>query len=380
MNAPFCDPSFAPVREVFEARLADGTEIGAALAVEVDGSMVVDLWGGSATLDRTVPWQQDTIVNVASASKGVVATLAHIAAQRGDLDLDAAVHTIWPEFGFDGKTISVAQLLDHTAGLPAIREPMPVGSIFDWELMTSTLASEAPWWEPGSAHGYHAVTFGFLVGAVLRRTMHDSVSRLVQRELAEPFGLDVHIGLPRDQAHRVAESAPIKPGPVDGFNPFAAADKESMVVKAFTNPPDLVDPHLVNSARWRQAQVPASNAMTNARALARLYGNLASDGVGASAILHPDTIIRATAERVSGTDAVLGMNDRFALGFMLPSEMRRFGRGDNSFGHPGAGGPLGFADRDARLGFGYTPNQPYLSGDGGDHRWPDLIAAVYRCL
>jgi CubicO group peptidase (beta-lactamase class C family) len=347
-----CAAEFDAVRRAFAAN----QELGASVALCVDGDLVVDLWRG---------WERDAIVNIASASKGAVAACAHLVLA----DVDLPVAAVWPEFAAAGKAgVTIAQLLDHTAGVPAVRAPLPAGTLYDWDAMCAALAAEAPWWEPGTRHGYHVVTFGFLVGEVIRRTTGRSVGRVWRDVIAGPHGFDVWIGLPESEEPRVAEVPPTEI-PDDGYNPFAAADPESAVIKAFTNPPELVQPGVVNQREWRAAEVPASNGVGDARSLARFYGALANGSIPLPA--------RATVERVRGEDAVLGFEDAFALGFMLPSPMRPFSPNPRAFGHPGAGGALGFADPDRRLGFGYTPQRMIASGAGGDPRWAPLIDAVY---
>ena len=313
-------------------------------------------------------WPRDSIANIASASKGLTSACLHLALA----DVDVPVASLWPEFAAAGKSaVTVAQLLDHTAGLPAIREPLPPGTIFDWNAMTAALAAETPWWEPGTRHGYHAVTFGFLVGEVVRRVSGISLGTYWREHIADARGLDLWIGLPASEESRVPVLAPTEV-PDGGFDPFAGADPESALVKSFTNPPDLMDPTIVNQRAWRAAEVPASNGVGDARSLARFYGALATGDLALSA--------RAFVERVRGEDTVLGMEDAFALGYMKPSPMRPFSPNPNAFGHPGAGGALGFADLDHRLGFGYTPQRMLAAGMGGDPRWQPLIAAVYAKL
>ncbi|MCO1580998.1 beta-lactamase family protein [Crossiella sp. SN42] len=353
-----CDPAFAAVREAFAAGFAAGEDSGAAVSVRVAGRTVVDLWGG--------PWQRATVVNLFSVTKGVLAVCAHRLIERGQLDPEAPVTRYWPEFT---APATVADLLAHRAGLPALRAAQPPGALFDWAHLTAALAAEQPWWEPGTAHGYHPVTWGWLVGEVLRR-----VSGRTPRELVAQLGLDLHIGLPLAQAHRAAPitAAPlVPPGPGRPGRELLAAlgDRTSMAALAFVNPPDLLTPDLVADPRWRQAEIPAANGHGNARALAELYGALACQDLPG-----------AVEERSAGRDAVLLGHTRFSLGFMLPGELRPFSPGPRAFGHPGAGGALGFADPDARLGFGFTPSRTITTLHGADPRWQRLVPAVYSCL
>ncbi|MDC0684155.1 serine hydrolase domain-containing protein [Sorangium atrum] len=380
-----CDPAFAPVRAAFASNFERFPELGAAVCVAVRGRVVVDLWAGFRDAARTAPWRGDTIVNVFSATKGAVALCAHALAEKRALDVDAPVAAAWPEFGAAGKgRVLVAQLLDHSAGLPALRAEPKEGALYDWQAMTAALAAEEPFWEPGARHGYHAVTFGFLVGEVIRRASGRRVGAFLREAVAGPLGLDLHIGTGAEHDGRIAEVPPTIASPTGLGGAFGASfrDPASLTSMAFTRPRDLVSPGLVNTVRARRAEIPALNGHANARALARMYGALANGGAlaGAARVLSPEAIEAALAERSAGLDAVLLAESRFSLGFMLPSALRPFGRGPRTFGHPGAGGALGFADPDAGLGFGYTPNQTIASGEGGDPRWPALIEAVYSCL
>jgi CubicO group peptidase (beta-lactamase class C family) len=377
-----CDPAFRTVADVFAAHIANGQEHGAALAVVVEGRTVVDLWGGYADTGRTRAWERDTVVNVFSVGKGVTALCAHRLAARGLLDLEAPVARYWPEFAAAGKEgVTVAQLLDHSAGLPAVRELLPAGTLYDWDAFSAALAAETPWWEPGTQHGYHAITFGFLVGEVLRRASGRSVRDLVREEIAAPLDLDLSVGLSEEADGRAADLLPPEPAPVPEDHPMVRAmrDPASMTALAFTNPRDLVERGLAHSMRWRRAIIPAANAHANALALARMYGALVARSAGAH-LLAPAQVELAAAERVSGEDLVLHAPTRFGLGFMLPSVLRPFSPNPRAFGHPGAGGALGFADGEARLGFGYTPNRLITAYEGGDPRWPAMLDAVYAGL
>ncbi|AKT38838.1 serine hydrolase domain-containing protein [Chondromyces crocatus] len=378
-----CLPAFTRVKDSFAIALEAFPTLGAALSVVHDGNVVVDLWAGHADQARQHPWREDTVVNTTSTGKGLVAALAHLLAERGQLDLDAPVARLWPEFAAEGKeAITTRQLLDHTAGLPAVRTLLPRGTLTDWQQMTAALAAERPFWAPGQRHGYHAVTFGFLVGEVLARASGVDVRTLLAREIAGPWSLDYHIGLPAEDDHRAAEVAPSVPIPGAPSNPFGPLSDEDrhVLLLAFGNPPELREHTIVNDPAWRRAQIPASNGHGNARSLARFYGGLAAGGIlDGVRLFQPETLESAARERVRGVDAVLGLPDSFASGFMLPSPMRPFGP-PHAFGHPGVGGNLGFADAEAKLGFGFVVNQPLIAGLGGDPRWKSLIDAAYASL
>ncbi|MDX1649462.1 MAG: serine hydrolase domain-containing protein [Myxococcota bacterium] len=356
-----CDPRFAAVREVFEEHFRRGLEIGAAVALCVEGERVVDLWAGHADPAGTRPWERDTIVNVYSTTKAWTALCALRLVDEGRLDLDAPVARYWPEFARGGKEeIPVRWLLSHRAGLPAVREPLPGDALYDWDAMCEALARQEPWWPPGTRHGYHALTFGWLVGEVVRRVSGKGLGRHFREEIAGPLGLDLHVGLSAEDQRRCADMGPMAPpSPDAGADAMEMArlmlqEPEGMVARAFLNPPSMAaGPNL---PAWRSAEIPAANGHGTARDLAGLYGLLALDD---GRILAPETLARARTEESAGPDAVLQMPTRIGLGFMLPQARReaRFGPGEGAFGHPGAGGSVGFADPERRVGFGYVMNR-----------------------
>jgi CubicO group peptidase (beta-lactamase class C family) len=391
-----CDPRFQRVREVFEKNLADGLDLGAAVAFTVDGEPVVDLWGGHLEFDRKEPWERDTLVNVYSTTKGMTAICAHRLVEQGKIDLDAPVAEYWPEFAAAGKQdIPVRWLLSHQAGLPAVREPLPKGTLYDWNAMASALAAQEPWWTPGEKHGYHAMTFGFLVGEVVRRVSGQSLGTYFREQVAEPLGADFHIGLPEALDARTTRlhgqlvarkkdgSAPKLPDNLPAaLKQFMQdmTDPTTMTGAAFSNPaPD--DRDAVNSRAWRGAEIPAANGHGTARSLARIYGALARGGeVDGVRILEPETVDAAIVEQAFGPDAVLGgLPMRFGLGFMLRHDFMPLSPNPRAFGHPGAGGSIGMADLDAKVGFGYTLNkmqQGLVGGAGGFA----MIQAFYEAL
>lgn len=369
-----CDPRFARVREVFTESFEDKLALGAAVAIAVDGKLVVDLFGGFADGKRTRPWERDTIVNVFSVTKAWTAICAHRLVDQGLLDLEAPVSKYWPEFARAGKAeITVRALLTHRAGLPALREFLPPATLFDWNAMTAALAAEAPWWEPESKHGYHAVTFGWLVGEVIRRVAGKTVGAYLRDEIAGPLGLDLQIGVDAADDARIAElrSGPRPETPTLLDRVMAAPD--SMVARAFTNPFASV-PATTQTRAWRGAELPATNGHSDARSVARLYGEL-------DRVLSHAAIARANTEHASGLDAVLDVETRFGLGFMLTQSRKgaAFGPNPRSFGHPGMGGSVGFADPDARVGFGYVTNR-MGSSILLDPRATTLIDALYASI
>lgn len=380
-----CAQRFAPVKDVFHGHFRDGLELGAALAVYVDGEPVVDLWAGSVDSRHSAPWQRDTLVNLFSTTKGVVAALALRLVAEGRLSLEAPVAHYWPEFAAQGKqAIPVKWLLTHQAGLPALRAALPDEALYDWERMTAALAAETPWWTPGSAHGYHPVTFGWLVGEVLRRASGFRVGELWQACFAQPLGLDLYIGVPPAEQGRIARISRPAPDPANteamAFMQRMLADPRGITALAFANPMSIATG--TNSEAWRSAEIPAANGHGTARAVARLYAALAGGGMLDGIEVLPRDILRyCHQEQVAGNDRVLGIDTRFSCGWMLSQQrpLAGFGPGRRSFGHPGAGGSLGFADPDRRIGFCYAMNRM------GAHTLVDpraarLVDALYTCL
>ena len=381
-----CDPQLETVREVFARSFdrPDGkNEVGASVALWHGGKLVVDLWGGDADAAKTRQWTRDTIANVYSTTKGVTALCALRLAEQGALDLDAPVARYWPEFAANGKsTLPVRWLLTHQAGLAAVREKLPDEALFDWRATCDALAAQAPWWEPGTKHGYHAMTFGHLVGEVIRRVDGRTVGNYFREELAQPLGLDFQIGVREADLGRCAEMVPtpVAPGEKDALAALATeGGGTSVTAHAFNNPRQRRG--VVNTAEWRRAELPAGNGHGTARALAKLYGILVNGGAHEGVrVLSPAWVERARTEQVFGKDAVLmGMPTRFGLGFMLRHDMLPLGPNKNSFGHPGAGGSIAFADPDAQIGFGYVMNQ-MQAGVAGDPRGYRLIKAAYEGL
>ncbi len=379
-----CAARFGKVKDALAASFARGEEDGAALAVTVDGESLIDLWAGHADDEGKRPWQRDTIANVYSTTKGVVAICAHRLVEEGRLDLDAPVARYWPEFAQAGKDrIPVRWLLDHRCALAAVSAALPAEALYDWNAMTSALAAQTPWWEPGTRHGYQAVTYGWLVGEVIRRITGKSVGAYVRDELAGPLGLDFWIGLPPSEDARCASLTPPPMVHVKGepsLLELVMKDPTSVTALAFINPPSLMMPGIVNTREWRGAEIPGANGHTSARSLARLYGAIASGGdLDGVHVLGPEAARRAATEQCYGPDLVLQVNTRLGLGFMLSHPGAAFGPNDGAFGHPGAGGSVGFADPKARVGFGYVMNRmgPYILLDP---RAKALIDAVYACV
>jgi len=376
-----CDARFKRVRELFEAGFESGAELGAGLNVIVDGREVIDLWGGFADKDRTRPWRRDTLANVYSSTKGITAIAAHQLIERGELELDAPVARYWPEFAQNGKAeIPVRMLLNHQAGLAAVAKPLAPDDIFDWPKMTRALEEQAPWWKPGSAHGYHALTYGWLVGELIRRVSGMGVGRYVREHIAAPLGAEFWIGLPEELDARTAD---LTQGPIatDGPNLMEriAAEPDGVMAKAFGNPPLLL--MSPNTRAWRAAELAAANGHTTAPALARIYGALANGGqLDGVRILQPETIERARAEESYGQDLLLPLVTRIGLGFFLSPAHEPLGPNPGTFGHGGAGGSLGVADPEANVGFGYVMNLMHTGLWLSDPRPRALLDALYEGL
>jgi CubicO group peptidase (beta-lactamase class C family) len=378
-----CDAAFAGVRRAFEENFEKRGEIGAAVAVVVDGRARVDLWSGSADQAGTRPWKRDTLVNVYSTTKGMTALCAQRLVDAGRLDLDAPVARYWPEFAAAGKSaLPVRWLLSHRSGLAAVRDTLPGEALYDWQAMCTALAAETPWWEPGSAHGYHALTFGWLVGELVRRIDGRSLGRFFREEIAGPLGAEFHIGLPDAQHGRAAElgTLPLDPAAEGSLASVMLEDPAGVSARAFTNPASVL--RGVNIPEWRRAEIPGANGHANALGIARVYGALARGGeLGGVRVLSSEGVARCAQEQSHGKDRVLRISTRFGQGFMLsqPLPLASFGPNEGSFGHPGAGGSVGFADPLARVGFGYVMNRP---GPNIllDPRADALIHAVYQAL
>ncbi len=375
-----CDPRFNRVKDAFAENFEKRSEVGAATAVMLDGKTVVDLWAGHADKAKTRPWTRDTLVNVYSTTKGVTAICAHRLADKGLLDIDAPVVKYWPEFAQAGKDkLPVRFLLSHRAGLAAIRKMLDEDALFNWNTMTTALAEQEPWWVPGTKHGYHALTFGWLVGEVIRRITGKTPGVYLRDEIARPLGADFHIGLAAKDDARTADMIAAPPPAPGEPNLFAdiMKDPESMAAKAFMNPPGGMRPGVVNTREWRGAEIPAANGHGTARSLAQLYGALARGGeLNGVRVMSKDEIAKCSIEQSNGPDALLMLNTRFSLGFMMSQPGASLGPNPKSFGHPGAGGSLGYADPEAKIGFGYTMNKMQTSLLI-DPRATALIDAVY---
>ncbi|MFI5586527.1 serine hydrolase domain-containing protein [Amycolatopsis sp. NPDC051758] len=372
-----CAPGFEPVREAFEANFRERGELGAAFTAIRHGEVVVDLWGGWSGPDRTRPWQADTLANVWSTTKGMTALCAHRLADAGELDVDTPVAKYWPEFAAAGKSeIPVRWLLSHRSGVNGIGldRPVRVEELYDWDLMTSLLAAQEPLCEPGSAGGYHALAYGWLVGEVVRRIAGQGIREFFAEQVAGPLGADFSIGL--DESVDLDRCAtlvdPVVPEEVANALAAAFAAAGPVALAALTNP--RVEGHDANTPAWRHAVMPALNGHGTARAIATIYSAIA-DGT----LLSPSALALARESQGKEVDAVLGLPNEWGLGFYLGSDARGFGPNPAAFGHDGLGGSTGAADPENGIAFGYTLNQlgPLIRDDP---RKMALVQAVYQSL
>ncbi|MFF8278360.1 serine hydrolase domain-containing protein [Streptomyces lateritius] len=376
------DARFDAVREAFEANFRVRDELGAAVTVQVHGRTVVDLWGGWADAARTRRWERDTVVNVWSTTKGVTALCAHLLADRGLLDLDAPVASYWPEFAAAGKEgLPVRHLLSHRAGLAGLREPLTLAEFYDWEVTTARLAATEPWWEPGSRSGYHAMTYGFLVGEVIRRITGRRPGDFLREEITGPLAIDFTIGLPEKEADRAAEL--VRPSPAAAGERIPSFAQLAPVVQAaLANPP--VGAPQANSPEWRAAEIPAANGHGTARAVAALYGVFAGRGLaGRRRVLSEQAVERAREGQGACRDLVLGAGfaheTECALGLWLSGPNASYGPDPRAFGHDGFGGSCGLADPESGVSLGYVMNR--MGGRiADDPRKMALIEAVYASL
>ncbi|OEC37497.1 EstA family serine hydrolase [Pseudomonas sp. 1D4] len=376
----YFDLRFEAVRDEFAALFEDSQERGAALCVQVGGETVLDLWAGTADKDGQQAWHSDTLLNLFSCTKTYAAVTALQLVGEGKLDLDAPVARLWPEFAAAGKErITLRHLLSHRAGLPAIREPLPAEALYDWDAMTAALAAEQPWWVPGEGHGYAPITYGWLVGELIRRADGRGPGESIVARVARPLGLDFHVGLDDAEFHRVAHIARGKGNLGDAaaqrLLKCMMSEPTALSTRAFTNPPSIMTS--TNKPEWRRMQQPAANGHGNARSLAGFYAGLLDGSLLESALLA-----ELTREHSLGDDRTLLTQTRFGLGCMLEQPdvpNATYGMGRLAFGHPGAGGSIGFADPERDVAFGFVTNTlgPYVLMDP---RAQHLARTLASCL
>ncbi len=371
-----CDGRFSAVRDALEANLASGEELGASVVLDIDGEVLVDIWGGHRDTDRTVEWTSDTINNVWSTTKTVTSLAALVLVERGLLDVYAPVARYWPEFAANGKDdIEVRHLMSHTSGVSGWEQPFTVEEMYDAESAAARLATQAPWWEPGTMSGYHANNQGHLVGEVVRRVTGKTLGTFIRDEIAGPLGADFSLGAPRSEWHRIADVVPPPPLPID----FAALDPESVVVKTFTGP--VADASKANTAGWRSAELGALNGHGNARSIARMLSAVTLGGVvGGHRLLSPATIDLIFDEQSRGPDLVLGVPLRWGIGFGLPETATLPYVPDERICFWGGwGGSLIICDLERRMTFSYMMNK-MAPGIIGSPRSEAYLRAVYEAL
>jgi len=366
-------PDYARLGELLSDTLDNGKDVGASVSVTVEGETVVDIWGGWADESKTTPWEADTITNVWSTTKTMTFLSTLLLAERGLLDYHAKVASYGPEFAQNGKAdIEVRHLMGHTSGVSGWEQPVTLDDLYDWEKSTSMLAAQAPWWEPGTASGYHALNQGHLLGEVVRRIDGRMLGQFFADEIAGPLGADFHIGLDPSEFGRVADVIPPPPPPVD----LASIDPSSPMVKTFSGPPARAD--MAWTPEWRQACIGAANGHGNARSVARIQAIVANGGkVGDVELLSPETIELIFEEQANGIDLVLGLPVRFGLGYALHSiAVPHLPEGKYAY-WGGWGGSSIIVDLDRRISFAYIMNR---MDDGllGDVRGIELATEVFK--
>ncbi len=374
------DLRFEALKDAFVELFDDPQERGAALCIQIGGETVVDIWAGTTDRDGAEAWHSDTILNLFSCTKPFAAVAALQLVEQGKLELDAPVARWWPEFAAaDKERITPRQLLSHRAGLPALREMLPAEALYDWQQMTEALAAERPWWTPGEEHGYAPITYGWLVGELIRRIEGRGPGEAIATRIAGPLGLDFHVGLADEAFPRVSHIARKKGDMGDAAAQRLLAcmmsEPEALSTRAFANPPSILNS--TNKPEWRRLQQPAANGHGNARSLAGFYAALL-DG----RLLEPELFGEMTREHACGQDRTLLTTTRLGLGCMLDQPYvanATYGLGRKAFGHPGAGGSVGFADPEREIAFGFVTTSlgPYVLMDPRAQR---LARTLGQCL
>jgi CubicO group peptidase (beta-lactamase class C family) len=372
-----CDQRFSAVQTAFSENFVERGEVGAAVCVVVDGVRVVDLVGGWADHARTRVWKHDTLVNVYSVGKAVVATLLLQLVDEGRIGLDDPIASVWPDFAVGGKArATVRHALCHNAGVPAIAERLTNDDLWQWQRMAEALAATPAWFEPGSRNVYHTNTYGHLVGEIVHRVSGELPGARL-RTLAESLGADLWFGLPDEHHRRCADviwspSSPMNPPDADALDRLEG--ETAMVARGYFNPPGYSSHGVVNTPEWRRAQIPSTNGHATASGVAAFYQGLVEPG----RVLSPELLAEATRVQSSGPCPVLADDIAVGLGFVPTSARRPLGPNARSFGHFGTGGALGFADLDDRVAFGYVMNHVIPRWQSTRNR--ALIDAVYSSL
>ncbi len=375
-----CDDRFTALSDILSAQLDSGEDLGGSVAMSIDGEMVVDLWGGWADEAKTKPWAENTLTNVWSTTKTMTSLSALVLVERGQLDVFAPVTQYWPEFGANGKeNVEVRHLMSHTSGVSGWAQPVEVSDLYDWEKSTAMLAGQAPWWEPGTASGYHALNQGHLVGEVVRRVSGKMLGQFFAEEVAGPLGADFHIGLAPSEFARVSNVVPPPPLPIDIE---AMGGMDSVAIKTFTGP--TPDATVAWTPEWRQADIGAANGHGNARSVARIQSVVANGGtVDGVSLLSPATIDLIFAEQANGVDLVLGIPIRFGIGYGLPNESSPYingGRSDQKVCFWGGwGGSIIVVDVERRMTLAYMMNK-MQGGLVGNSTSEALCTAAYDLM
>ena len=371
-----CDARFTELRDILSANIDSGADLGASVAVVLDGEMIVDMWAGWSDEAQTTPWVEDTITNVWSTTKTMVALSALLLVERGQIDVFAPVAKYWPEFAQNGKeNIEVRHLMSHTSGLAAWNQPVTNDDIYDWEISTKMLAAQEPWWEPGDGSGYHLLNYGHLIGEVIRRVDGRGLKQFVNEELAERFDADFQIGVRDEDLHRVSDVIPPPPFPID----LESLDPTSIPIRALTSP--LIDAPTANTEGWRAADIGGANGHGNARSVARLQQIVGNGGtIDGQQILSSETIDLIFQEQSSGADRVLFVPLRFGIGYGLPepATLPYIPDGDICF-WGGYGGSIIVMDRSRHLTIAYMMNK-MEGGVIGGVRSAALLEATFRAL
>ena len=369
-----CDPQFSKVKETFEKLYQEDREIGSCFAVYKDGNPLVDLWGGFQDKDKTKPWQKDNLVTVYSTTKGVAAFCIALAMEKGLLKYEEKVSTYWPEFSNNGKEdITIGMLMSHQAGICS-PETRNVEDYYNQSLMAEKLAGMTPIWEPGTASGYHSMTFGWLTSELILRVTGKSLGTFFREEVGDQHEIDFFIGLPESEDHRVAELVP--------FDIVRNENSEQQQVeltdaqKSQRNSAGTLD--IQNTKEWRQAEIPSANGQGNAGGLAKLY-SLIVPGDNSLKLLKDDTVNQMTTMQIEGRDLVLAVQVRWGVGFILNKHKIIYGPIEGAFGHSGYGGSCAFGDPENKIGVSYVMNR-MLDNFNADGRSIELINATYDCL
>jgi CubicO group peptidase (beta-lactamase class C family) len=372
----FCEEQFEPVKTVFAENFKNDLEVGASLAITIKGKYVMDIWAGYSNEAKTFPWQKDTIVNVYSTTKVMTALCVLMLVDRNLIDLDAPVAKYWPEFKQAGKDeLPVRYLLSHTAGIPGFDTKIEAETLYDWECCTNLLAAQKPWWKPGTKSGYHSITFGYLLGELVRRITGKTLGTFFRDEVATPLNADFHIGLPAEHDDRVGQLIPpIPPALQEGVT----IDPNSIPVRVFSNP--IITARETLTREWRNAEIPASNGHGNARSIARVGAALACGGeLDGVKLLSLSTIEKAIEEQSYDIDLALNVPIRFGVGFGLVSKEMPISANPRSFYWGGWGGSHLTMDLDAKMSWAYAMNR-MIQSLTGDPRTMKLREAIKKAM